>query len=224
LLLWVGRMVPVKGLDTLLAACERLKQANGDFQLCLVGDGPLRASLVAEVERRGLTDHVTFVGLVDHAQLGPWFRAADLTVLPSRSEGIPNVLLESLACGTPFVASDVGGIPEIASPTAGRLVPPDDPAALAAALKAALADPAEVAPAQRPRTLRQFAACVADLVSKLRRSATGPTTSLRPPVRRRPPHSKQAPADRSAKPVATKEPAQITADARESSSVGQVTL
>ncbi|HND52412.1 MAG TPA: glycosyltransferase, partial [Pirellulaceae bacterium] len=114
LILWVGRMVPVKGLDILLAACSQLKERVPDFQLLLVGDGPLRASLEAEVRQRGLTDHVRFIGSVDHDRLGPWFRAADLTVLPSRSEGIPNVLLESLACGTPFVASAVGGVPEIA--------------------------------------------------------------------------------------------------------------
>ena len=171
LLLWVGRMVPVKGLDTLLAACDRLSQGAHDFQLCLIGDGPLRPSLAAEVERLGLSDHVTFVGSVDHDQLGPWFQAADLTVLPSRSEGVPNVLLESLACGTPFVASTVGGVPEIASRAAGRLVPPDQPEALSAALESALADRPVVSQSDRPHTLQRFAAQVVQLIRDLQRRA-----------------------------------------------------
>jgi len=167
LLLWVGRMAPVKGLDTLLAACQVLKERVPDFHLYLVGDGPMRSTLAEDARQRGLSEHVTFVGVVDHAQLGPWFQAADLTVLPSRSEGIPNVLLESLACGTPFVASSVGGIPEIAGHAGARLVPPDRPDELAAALEAALAERLEVAEADRPQPLQQFAAQVADLARRL---------------------------------------------------------
>ena len=70
-----------------------------------------------------------------HHDLPDWYRAADLTVLPSVSEGVPNVLLESIACGTPFVASRVGGIPEIASPGIDRLVAPGDPLELADAIE-----------------------------------------------------------------------------------------
>jgi len=71
--------------------------------------------------------------------LPDWYRAADLTVLPSRSEGLPNVLRESLACRTPFVASNVGGIIEIADPGSSLLVPPEDHSALADAIAQALA-------------------------------------------------------------------------------------
>ena len=73
-----------------------------------------------------------------HDELPDWYRAADLTVLPSRSEGLPNVLRESLACGTPFVASDVGGICEIGDETCSILVPPEDPEALAEAIEQGL--------------------------------------------------------------------------------------
>jgi glycosyltransferase involved in cell wall biosynthesis len=75
-----------------------------------------------------------FAGVVQHGDLPDWYRAADVTVLPSRSEGVPNVLLESTACGTPFVASDVGGIAEVADPLLDRLVPAEHADALAKAI------------------------------------------------------------------------------------------
>src|SRR5262249_35970521 len=102
-LVWVGRMVPVKGLDVLLEAAARLRDHGVDFRLHLVGDGPLRSSLEEQSRRRGLSEVISFKGRVDNHSLPDWYRAADLTVLPSRSEGVPNVLRESLACGTPFV-------------------------------------------------------------------------------------------------------------------------
>jgi len=139
MLVWAGRMVPVKGLDCLLEACGRLQSSGIDHRLYLVGDGPLRNRLIADVARRGLADRVTMVGPVAHVELADWYRAADLTVLPSRSEGVPNVLLESIACGTPFVASRVGGIAEIATEGIDRLVPPGDARALADATHAGLA-------------------------------------------------------------------------------------
>ena len=137
-LVWVGRMVHVKGLDVLVAACSALRERNQEFRVHLVGDGPLRASLEAEVASRKLGAHVKFVGSKQHKELGDWYRAADLTLLPSRSEGLPNVLRESLACGTPFVASRVGGIDEIAEGGAGMLVPPERPEQLADAIVRAL--------------------------------------------------------------------------------------
>jgi glycosyltransferase involved in cell wall biosynthesis len=145
-LLWVGRMAPVKGLDVLLAACGGLRDRGLAFRLQLVGDGPLRRPLEAEARARGLSAVVSFVGLVPHDDLPDWYRAADLTVLPSYSEGVPNVLRESLACGTPFVASRVGGIPELAEGTACRLVAPGDPAALTEALAEVLTWPGPAEP------------------------------------------------------------------------------
>jgi teichuronic acid biosynthesis glycosyltransferase TuaC len=141
ILLWVGRMVPVKGLDVLIAACKRLVDRGTTFHLCLIGDGPLRPSLEQTCMAAGLSERVTFVGAVTQHDLPNWYRAADVTMLPSRSEGIPNVLRESLACGTPFVASRVGGIVEIADESACRLVPPDKPAELADAITDVLAQP-----------------------------------------------------------------------------------
>jgi glycosyltransferase involved in cell wall biosynthesis len=139
--LWVGRMEHVKGLPVLLDACSRLKERNVGYHLYLVGGGSLRQNLQTICQERGLSERVTFVGPVLHENLVDWYRAADYMVLPSYSEGVPNVLRESLACGTPFVASRVGGIPELAVGPANRLVPPADPATLAEALSEALATP-----------------------------------------------------------------------------------
>ena len=109
-------MVPVKGLDILLQSLALLRSRDLDCHLYLVGDGPLRKQLMVQANVLGLSTRITFVGPKLHEELPAWYRAADLTVLPSRSEGLPNVLRESLACGTPFVASNVGGIVEIADP------------------------------------------------------------------------------------------------------------
>lgn len=138
-LLCVGRLVPVKGLDVLLEACKVLRERACDFRLFLVGDGPLRGSLEWECKRRDLSGAVRFVGPVAHEQLPDWYRACDVTVLPSRSEGLPNVLRESVACGTPFVATRVGGIPEFAEGHPHLLVPPANPVALADGVGQALA-------------------------------------------------------------------------------------
>jgi len=138
-MVWVGRMVPVKGLDVLLESLALVRSRGVDCHLYLVGDGPLRRQLMVRADVLGLSTRVTFVGPKLHEELPDWYRAADLTVLPSRSEGLPNVLRESLACRTPFVASNVGGIIEIADPGSSLLVPPEDHSALADAIAQALA-------------------------------------------------------------------------------------
>src|SRR5437763_12347629 len=120
-----------------LAAIDKLTTLP---HLYVVGGGPERAALERRIAEIGLAERVHFVGALRHHELPDWFRAADATVLPSRSEGIPNVLRESLACGTPFVATRVGGIPEISQTAANRLVPVDDYAALAAALAQTLGE------------------------------------------------------------------------------------
>jgi glycosyltransferase involved in cell wall biosynthesis len=179
-LLWVGRLVAVKGLDVLLRACGRLRDRGVAFRLYLVGDGPLRRPLEAQARSEGLGPAVAFVGPVAHDDLPDWYRAADLTVLPSRSEGVPNVLRESLACGTPFVASRVGGVPELAAGGAGELVEPGDPEALAAALAAALARPARVDGAAGSPPM-DLADAVAPLSRLLRELAGAPSSSSAPP-------------------------------------------
>jgi glycosyltransferase involved in cell wall biosynthesis len=161
--LYVGNLVPVKGLEVLIDAFARLAGQGAAFTGLLIGQGPLWSRLEDQVARRELRDRVKLLGPWPHNRLPDWYRAADLFVLPSYSEGVPVVLLEAAACGTPFVASRVGGIPEVAHLVASRLVPTGDAAALAAAIRAGLAG--HLGPPTRERdAVRGHAEAVSDLI------------------------------------------------------------
>lgn len=172
-LLFVGNLVPVKGIDVLLEACRQLPANIGPWQLHVVGAGPLEQTLRGQAQSAGISDRVCFHGSIAHADLPDWFRAADLFVLASRSEGVPNVLLEAAACGLPFVASRVGGIPEIANLGASRLVPPEQPAALAAAIADMLHDPGPPGdgPRDRHEAVAEIAAFLESFVPRQQRQA-----------------------------------------------------
>lgn len=132
-MLYVGRLSPEKGVDVLLRACRLLRDRATEFRLELVGDGPERRALQALAEELGLGDDVTFTGALPHgpALIGAYERAG-VFVLPSRTEGLPRALLEAMGMGLAPVATAVGGIPDlIADGSAGLLVEPDSPAALA---------------------------------------------------------------------------------------------
>ena len=133
-LLFVGNLLPVKGVDLLIEACAQLKSRGEQFLCCMIGDGPLRGELAHQIVAKNLTDCVRLVGSVAHAQLPDWFRAADVFILPSRSEGVPCVLLEAAACQTPFVATRVGGIPEIAALNTGKVIESENATAVADAV------------------------------------------------------------------------------------------
>jgi glycosyltransferase involved in cell wall biosynthesis len=138
ILLFIGNLVAVKDIPNLLNACSQLRQRGLEFELQIIGDGPLRSKLIAYCRQRGLAEIVIFQGTMPQAQLGDWFRAADLLVLASKSEGVPSVLLEAAACGTPYVATRVGGIPEIVDWGRGQLVEPGNSAELASGIEQAL--------------------------------------------------------------------------------------
>ena len=168
ILIWVGRIVPIKGLDTLVDTCSKMKQSNVDFDLYLVGDGPGREELESHIGNRGLSDSIHCVGPVEHRELSDWYRAADLMVMSSVSEGLPNVLRESLACGTGFVATDVGSISEIADPRYSMLVPPRDSNAMAMAIEAALlSNLSDAARNYVPRTWKNTANTLEKLLQDL---------------------------------------------------------
>jgi glycosyltransferase involved in cell wall biosynthesis len=143
-----GRMTPQKGWDVLLEAAARLTAVRDDLFWLLVGDGPLRAALTRRAGDLGV--RACFAGA--RADMADVLGCADVVVLASRSEGLPFTLLEAMALGKPVVATRVGGVPEVVEDgRSGRLVPPQDPAALASAVAAVLAAPDAVAMGARGR-------------------------------------------------------------------------
>ena len=150
----VSRLSHEKGIDTLIDAVARIDDAS--LQVYVVGDGAERASLSARVAKAGIERRFTFALTRPHDEIPRWLAAADVVALPSRAEGMPNAVLEALASGRPVVATAVGGTRElIDQPSVGRLVPPENPDALAAALREALAthwDPAVIAHSVSART------------------------------------------------------------------------
>jgi D-inositol-3-phosphate glycosyltransferase len=138
LLLYVGRIAPIKGLETLLDAVACLRASGTAARLAIVGgetDDPVDGH-EGDVRRRaaalGLGDAVTFVGAQPQERLRDWYVAADVTVLPSYYESFGMVALEAMACGSPVVASRVGGLQStVRDGLTGLLVPEGDPCALA---------------------------------------------------------------------------------------------
>jgi glycosyltransferase involved in cell wall biosynthesis len=144
-----GRMTPQKGWDVLLEAAARLAAVRDDLAWLLVGDGPLRAALTRRAADLGVA--AEFIGA--RADMADILGCADVVVLASRSEGLPFTLLEAMALGKPVVATRVGGVPEVVEDgRSGRLVPRDDPAALASALASVLDAPDAPAMGARGRT------------------------------------------------------------------------
>lgn len=136
----VGRLVPVKGFDVLVEAARRLS-GTLDAEYVVVGEGPEREAL----ERRAVGLPVTFPGeRREPAAVAEFLRTLDVFVLPSRSEGLPNVVLEAAACGVPVVATRAPGI-EGAAENA-LLVAPDDVSALAEAIRTLALDPVPARP------------------------------------------------------------------------------
>ena len=139
--LGVGRLVPLKGFDTLLRAFARLGRA--DAHLTILGEGPARAGLERDIRALGLVGRVSMPGWVDDPS-SVYARASCLAVA-SRRESFGNVVVEALAHGLPVVATDCGGPAEILGGL-GRIVPVGDADAMTAALAAALADPGDPEP------------------------------------------------------------------------------
>jgi teichuronic acid biosynthesis glycosyltransferase TuaC len=129
----VGALIERKGHHLTIDALAALP----GVRLALVGSGPERSALEARARAAGVSDRVRFVGQVPNDQLRWWYSAANASVLCSSREGWANVLLESMACGTPVVATDIWGTPEVvAAPQAGRLMRDRRADALVQALRA----------------------------------------------------------------------------------------
>lgn len=157
-LVTVGRLVPAKGIDDLLAALAIVREAGIDARLRVIGDGSQAEALRLRIRRTGLDDVVELLGAVAPDAVRAELAAAHLYVSASHSEGISNGVLEAMASGVPVLSTEVGGMAEVIDHGVdGWLVPPGRPDRLASAISAALAEPdrlAAVAAAGRRRVER----------------------------------------------------------------------
>jgi len=112
-ILFVGRIEKTKGPERLLDCISRLKETKHPFHILLAGEGTYRTYLENKVRIQNYESNVTFLGNVPHEKMPYFYNLADVMVLPSETEGVPMVILEALACGTPVVASNVGSIPDL---------------------------------------------------------------------------------------------------------------
>jgi glycosyltransferase involved in cell wall biosynthesis len=152
LVLGVGRLVEKKGFDVLVRACALLRDDGVRFRCAIVGTGEREASLRALIAEHDLGGLVDMPGPMPRETLVSLYPRASVVVAPcvigtdGNRDGLPTVLIEAMALGVPVISTDVTGIPELVRHgTSGRIVPPNDPAALAGAIRAALDE--------RPRSL-----------------------------------------------------------------------
>lgn len=138
LVLFVGRLVAVKGIGEMFAAARLLLASHPKLKVVCIGEGVLEDELHAIAADPQLAAHIQFLGRKQPEEIARWLAASNLLCLPSYSEGCPNAILEALFCGRPVVASDVGGIPELVDHNCSILTPPRDPEKLADALDLAL--------------------------------------------------------------------------------------
>ncbi len=137
-----GRLSVEKGQRYLIDAAQGLVSQNPKLQILVLGEGRERKRLEDQVVRLRMQNHVIFTGFKDN--VGSWIQACDVLANPSLTEGVPNVILEAMALGTPVVATAVGGVPDlIQHGESGLLVPPRDRSALASAIFDLYANPQE---------------------------------------------------------------------------------
>lgn len=137
LMVWAGRMDPVKNLGTFVAVVEEVSKRR-HVLAALVGDGPARARTEALIARRGLAGVIRLAGWQD--AVAAWLKAAAVLLFPSHTEGSPNVVLEAMAARCPVVASNVPACVELLGDDRGWLCPPRDVACLSRAVEQVLSD------------------------------------------------------------------------------------
>ena len=140
IVLYVGNLKSIKGSDLLADTIKELKKSCYlDLQLVVIGDGGLRKSILVQIQSYGLAANIKLLGSLKHNEIASWMNAADVLFVPSRNEGVPNVILEAMSIGLPVVATKVGGIPEVViEKRTGFLVASHDARSLADALLKAL--------------------------------------------------------------------------------------
>jgi glycosyltransferase involved in cell wall biosynthesis len=137
-ILFVGRIVYQKGLDLLIKALSNLQ--NQQWELSVVGDGPIRAALQTMATSAGIVSRINFLGWKSRSELPAVFQQANLFVYPSRHEGMPNAVLEAMAAGLPVLATRIAGNEDLVNDETGILVNTEDMAGLQTALEKIIPD------------------------------------------------------------------------------------
>lgn len=162
----IGRLVPQKGFDRAIDALASIAARGHDVRLTIIGIGPLRADLMSQAARLGISDRITFAGGVDHDEIAARMSDATALVMPSRFEGLPLVALEAAWMARPVVGTAAPGLSQaVVDGETGILVDPADPNALASALESLVVDRARArtlgdAALRRVEQEWSFAACV----------------------------------------------------------------
>lgn len=138
IILFIGHLIPLKGINFLIESLSLLK--TNCFKLYIIGSGEEKNKLEKIIFEKKLSNHIEFVGNVNQSGLVHWYNAADVFCLPSLREGIPNVMLESLACGTPVVTTDISNNSDIINKSNGILIEPKNSIQLASALEKVLSN------------------------------------------------------------------------------------
>ena len=110
---YVGRLSPEKGIDNFVKAIKLLSKDRDDLRFCIIGDGNLMDKTKLYIKNNGLEDVTSILGRIDQDELPKYLNELQMLVIPSYTEGLPNIMLEAMACGTPVLAPSVGGIPDI---------------------------------------------------------------------------------------------------------------
>ncbi len=134
LLVYIASLIPRKGPNFLIDAFAEVHRQSPEYQLVMVGSGPMEVELKAQAEALGISQSTKFIPRLTQVEVADLLKKAMLFILPSLEEALGMVAVEALACGTPVVGSRVGGIPEAVPENAGKLVPPGDSDALAKAI------------------------------------------------------------------------------------------
>jgi glycosyltransferase involved in cell wall biosynthesis len=149
LIIAIGRLIEKKGFADLVRACEVLRKRGHDVWCQIIGEGPLESVLRADIDNRGLHEHLLLSGPLPQTEIGTRLAGATMFALPCIAEetgamdNLPTVIMEAMAAGLPVVSTNVGGIPEmVVCSETGLLVSPGDPAALAEAIEKFIVDPA----------------------------------------------------------------------------------
>lgn len=139
---FLGSLVKRKGLLEFIEAIRIMEKEKMDYQFFIVGDGPLLETVETKVKNYGLENKVKLTGFVDYNDLVKYFNEMKLLVLPSYAEGIPSTIFEAMACGTPVLATPVGGIPDIVKDgETGFLLKSNDPEYISKKIHALLENP-----------------------------------------------------------------------------------